>query len=159
MAKPSRRAYSLLDSYGQDYNLARMLSGAKTSELRAFFEPIEPELTDQNEYLEAIYRSNHERITEKTAAMKARHEAKQGRIYDWTEKRTDQAQSLEAKEQYGANYPETAKTLAEEEAQALAKWKAKTPEEKIRQLEEEWIRREMEQKREQGRGRSRGLSL
>ena len=97
MAKPSRRAYSLLDSYGQDYNLARMLSGAKTSELRAFFEPIEPELTDQNEYLEAIYRSNHERTSEKTAAMEARYEAKRERIYDWTEKRTG-SPSLDSEE-------------------------------------------------------------
>jgi len=42
-----------------------------------------------------------------------------------------------------------AKTLKEEQAQALADWQAKSRIEKIRQLEEERIRREMEQKREQ----------
>ena len=114
---------------------------------------------DQDKYREAIYRSKNERITEKTAAMKARHEAKQGRIYDWTENRADQAQSLEAKEQYGANYRETAKTLAEEGAQALADWQAKRRFEKIHQLAEERTRLEQERKREQERSRSRGLLL
>jgi len=54
MAKPAKRVYSLLDNYGQDYNLARMVQTAKTSELREFFAPVEQALIDQDEYREAI---------------------------------------------------------------------------------------------------------
>lgn len=54
-----------------------------------------------------------------------------------------------------------AKTLREEQAQEKTDWEAKDRIEKIRQLEEERIRREMDQKRnqERDRGRSRGWTL
>ena len=76
--------------------------------------------------------------------MKARHEAKRERFCDWTGEQTNRAQSLEAKEQNWANYRETAKTLAEKEAQALADWQAKLRVEKIHQLAEERICCEVE---------------
>jgi len=160
MAKPAKRAYSLLDSYGQDYNLARMIRTAKTAELRAFFAPIEQALIDQDEYREAIRQGNDERIAEKTAEIEQEHQTKRKRLQEWTEKQVAGVTDLKAKEQYWANYREVVKTLQEEQAQALADWKAKSRMEKIRQLEEERIRREMEQKREQerDRGRSRGWS-
>jgi hypothetical protein len=161
MAKPKKRAYSLLDSYGQDYNLARMVSTAKTAELREFFAPVEHDLMDQEEYREAIREGNDERIAEKTAAMKERHQAKRERLHEWTKKQVADVQDLEAKQECWANYQEMSKTLREEQAQELADWQAKDRIEKIRQLEEERIRREMKRQREQEQdhGRSRGLSL
>ena len=158
MAKPKKRAYSLLDSYGQDYNLARMVKTAKTAELRAFFKPVEKELIDQDEYREAIRWGNDERIAEKTAEINAQYEKKKSELYRWTMKRANQVSKAEAKQEYWANYRETAKTLAEEKAQALADWQAKDRIEKIRQLEEERIRREIEQQRKQDRDYGRGLS-
>jgi len=159
MAKPKKRAYSLIDSYGESYNLARMVRTAKTAELRAFFKPIEQELIDQDAYQQAIRQANEERIAKETAEIDARYAKKKSDLYRWTMKRANQVSKAEAKQAYWTNYRETAKTLAEEKAQALADWEAKRRVEKIRQLEEEWIRREMERKREQERGRSRGLSL
>ena len=159
LAKSAKRAYSLLDSYGQDYNLARMIKTAKTSELRAFLALIDRELIDQDKYREAIRQGNDERIAEKTAEIEKQQQAKRKRLHQWTEKQVAGVTGLEAKEQYWANYREVAKTLKEEQSQVLADWRAKSRIEKIRQLEEERIRREQEQKREQERRRSRGLSL
>jgi hypothetical protein len=161
MAKPKKRAYALLDSYGQDYNLARMVKTAKTSELREFFAPVEHNLMDQDEYRAAIRDGNDERIAEKTAAIKQEHEAKRRKLHEWTKKQVAGVTDLEAKQEYWANYEEVSKTLREEQAQERADWEAKDRIEKIRQLEEERIRREREQQREQEwkRGRDRGLSL
>lgn len=46
LPQPSRRAYAHLDSYEEDYNLARMVRSAKTRELREFLGPIERELIE-----------------------------------------------------------------------------------------------------------------
>lgn len=159
MAKPKKRAYCLLDSYGQDYNLARLVKGAKTSELRQFFAPIDSELIDQDTYLEAIRQGNNDRIEEKTKAIKARYQKKKSKIHRWTMKQANRIKNQEAKQEYWAQYRETVKTIKEEQAQELADWEEKNRIEKIRQLEEERIRREMEQRRERGSGYSRGLSL
>jgi hypothetical protein len=159
LAKPKKRAYSLLDSYGESYNLARMVQGVKTAELREFFAPIEPNLIDQDTYQAAIRQGNAERIAEKTAAIKAQYEEKKAELYRWAMKRANQTDRSDAKQDYWATYREAMKTMQEEQAQVLADWQAKDRIEKIRQLEEERLRREMERQREQDRGRSRGLSL
>jgi hypothetical protein len=160
LAKPKKRAYALLDSYGQDYNLARMVQSAKTKELREFLAPIDRDLIDQDSYQEAIREGNDERIAQKTAAIEDAHQAKRQKLYQWAKKQVASVTDMDAKQEYWANYQEVTKTLREEQAQEKADWEAKTRIEKIRQLEEERIRREMEQQRQQNwQNRTRRLSL
>jgi hypothetical protein len=136
-----------------------MVQSAKTKELREFLAPIDRELIGQDEYREAIRDGNDERIAEKTAAIEERHQARRRKLHEWTKKQVADVTDQEAKQEYWANYQEVAKTLREEQAQEKADWEAKDRIEKIRQLEEERIRREMEQERDQERdwGRSRGF--
>ena len=42
-----RRAYSLIDEFGNDYTLARMTEGARTSDLKRFLGPVQEELYGQ----------------------------------------------------------------------------------------------------------------
>jgi len=42
-----RRAYSLIDEFGNDYTLARMVQGARTSDLKRFLGPVQEELYGQ----------------------------------------------------------------------------------------------------------------
>jgi hypothetical protein len=44
-----RRAYSLIDEFGNDYTLARMVQGARTSDLKRFLGPVQEELLRQQE--------------------------------------------------------------------------------------------------------------
>jgi len=47
-----RRAYSLIDEFGNDYTLARMVQGARTSDLKRFLGPVEEELMGQQDVQE-----------------------------------------------------------------------------------------------------------
>ena len=47
-----RRAYSLIDEFGNDYTLARMTEGARTSDLKQFLGPVQEELLRQQEVQE-----------------------------------------------------------------------------------------------------------
>lgn len=160
LAKPRKRAYALLDSYGQDYNLARMVRSAKTSQLRAFLSPIDQTLIDQDSYREAIRRGNDERIAEKTAEIDEHYAAKRQKLKTWMTKQVARVRDMEVKQEYWASYQEVAKTMREEQAQEKADWEAKSRIEKIRQLEEERIGREIERQREEIKhSRSLGFGL
>jgi hypothetical protein len=159
IATGNRRAYALLDKYGQDYNLARMVKGARTSELKGFLAPVQDQLETQDVYQSMIKEYRDLQVAKKMNAIDEAQADQRSRLHQRRKKDLELADGMDQKQEVMAYYAERSKRLREKQAEERRRWQEMERYEQIRQLEEERIRREMERQREQDLGRSRGLSL
>jgi len=158
IATGNRRAYALLDKYGQDYNLARMVKGARTSELKAFLKPVQDQLETQDIYQSRIKEYRALQVLEKEKAIETTQAEKLSRLNRRRKRDLSQADGIDQKQEVMAYYAERSKRLREKQAEERRRWQEMERYEQIRQLEEE-RQRQLEEQRRQERGRSRGLSL
>ena len=159
LAKGDRRAFSMVDRYEETYNPARMVKSARTSDLKRLLH--DQELPDQETLRAQIKLENDAKIEAREEQIEEKFAGEWEKFRAYEKEEMAAANTMDEKQATMEYIREISKQLKKRQAQDRADWQEMERTEKLRQIqrEEERIRREMEQKRQQERGRSRGLSL
>lgn len=159
IAVGDRRAFALLDRYGQDYNLVRMVKGARTSELKDFLAPVEPDLEMQDVYQGMIEEYLDLHIKERAEATEVKQAAARRRLYQRMDTDLERSEGGDQKQEVMVYYRDRSQTLRQQQGAERRQWEALDRFEKIRQIQEEQQRQREMEERERRREQGRGLSL